>query len=272
MVKRRLIATLLTRNGRIVQSKNFKHTNVIGNAVTAVDFFNTWAVDEIVILDVSRDTNYRKSFFEMIEKLSDRCFVPLTVGGWITSIDDIRGLLKIGADKVVINTKAVREPTFVREAADTFGTQCIVVSLDVKKEDGGDYRVYVDRASEETKYTLEECALLMQQNGAGEIYLTSIDRDGLLGGYDIEALEKVTKALDIPVIASGGVGKWEHLVAGVNEGHAMAVSAANIFHFTEHSTKVAKEFMVEAGLDVRETVYFRVGHLRKPTYEMNYRV
>ncbi|OGS72940.1 MAG: imidazole glycerol phosphate synthase subunit HisF [Flavobacteria bacterium RIFCSPLOWO2_12_FULL_35_11] len=272
MLKKRLIATLLTRNGRIVQSVNFRHTNVIGNAFTAVDFFNTWAVDEIVILDVSLNKNFREKFYEMIQGLSRRCFVPLTVGGWVTSIEDIRTLLKTGADKVVVNTEAVKNPGFVTDAARIFGSQCIVISIDVKLDTNNVYKVYIDRGKEATSLSSEEWAKKVQELGAGEIYLTSIDRDGLLQGYDLQLLQSVTSVVNIPVIASGGVGHWQHLVDGINIGNTDAVSAANIFHYTEHSTKNAKEFLHKAGVDARETVFYKVTQPRRPVYEIDYRV
>lgn len=272
MLKRRLIATLLCRNGRIVQSIHFNHTNVIGNAITAVDFFNTWAVDEIVILDVSRSTEHRDDFYRIIEGLSERCFVPLTVGGWVVKPEDVRMLLKMGADKVVINTHAYRERGFIGAVSRTFGSQCIVVSLDVKRNQEGAYEVFVDRGREGTGLHPLNWALEMESEGAGEFYLTSIDRDGSREGYDLELTGMVSEAVDIPVIASGGVGRWQHLVEGVFRGKADAVSAANIFHFTEHSTKKAKEFMFESRVDVRETVFYKNRQKRKPKYEIHYRV
>ena len=272
MLKRRLIATLLCRNGRIVQSINFNHTNVIGNAITAVDFFNTWAVDEIVILDVSRSKDSRKEFYDIIEGLSERCFVPLTVGGWITDPEDIRTLLKLGADKVIINTHAYEGNGFIEKVSHIFGSQCIVVSIDVKTNAIGHYEVFVDRGREPTGLDPLKWAKEMEERGSGEIYLTSIDRDGSRSGYDLELTRMVSQSIDLPVIASGGVGNWGHMVDGVVQGEADAVSAANIFHFTEHSTKKAKEFMMDAGVEVRETVFYKNLQKRKPKYEIHYRV
>lgn len=272
MLKKRLIATLLCSNGRVVQSINFKHTNVIGNAITAVDFFNTWAVDEIVILDVSRSNDFRSQFYKVIEGLSERSFVPLTVGGWVTEPEDVRNLLELGADKVVINTHAYRQRDFIHDVSHIFGTQCIVVSVDVKTNETGDYEVFVNRGQEPTGLHPLEWTQEMEKQGAGEIYLTSIDRDGSRLGYDIELIMMIAEALDIPVIASGGVGNWQHLVDGIVSGTADAVSAANIFHFTEHSTKKAKEFIQETDIDVREIVFFKNIQRRKPKYDIQYRV
>lgn len=267
MLRKRLIPSLLVRDGRIVQSIQFRHTNVIGNAITAVDFFNGWAVDEILILDVSREHTGHEEFVEIIDELSERCFVPLLAGGWITELRDIENLLEHGADKVVINTQAYRRPAFISEAARTFGSQCITVSIDVRRIDGGRLRVFVDRGREDTGLSPADWARAVESQGAGEILLTSIDHDGMRAGYDLPLLTMVTEAVSIPVIAFGGVGHWQHLVDGINEGGAEAVSAGNIFHFTEHSTKKAKEFMRDAGVPVRETVFYKVSIPRKPRYK-----
>jgi cyclase len=270
MLKHRLIATLLCRNGRIVQSIGFNHTNVIGNVITAVDFFNTWAIDEIVILDVSREKENQAMFFSVIQDLSRRCFVPLSVGGFVQSINDIRNLIKIGADKVIINTHAFKDPDFIHHSSEIFGNQCIVVSIDVKKNDVKNYEVFVDRGRKPTGVSVIDWCVESARRGAGEIYLTSIDNDGARNGYDLDLIKLVTDAVDIPVIASGGVGKWEHLEQGINTGNAQAVSAANIFHFTEHSTKKAKEYLEQTGLDVRKTDFYKIKKPRKPKYEFDY--
>ena len=257
MLKKRLIPSLLCKNGRIVQSIRFRHTNVIGNAFTAVDFFNTWAVDEIIILDISPDLDSREQFYGIVEGLSRRCFVPLTVGGWVRAAADIRLLLGKGADKVCINSQALREPGFVAEAARQFGSQCIVISIDVRRDAQGEYEVVADRGQRPTGLRPQAWAREVRRLGAGEIYLTSIERDGSRQGYDLELVRMVVEAVDIPVITFGGVGNWQHLVEGITLGKADAVSAANIFHFTEHSTKKAKEFMQQAGIDVRKTVFYK---------------
>jgi cyclase len=252
MLKHRLIPVLILRDGVVVQSIQFKHTNVIHwKPMTAVDFFNHWAVDEIVILDVSRTQKKREVFYEVISGLSKKCFVPLTVGGWIDSADEVRKLLRLGADKVAINTEAVRRPELIGECARVFGSQCIVVSIDVKAHEDGSYEVYVDRGREPTGLSPFDWSRDAQKAGAGEIFLNCIERDGFRQGYDLELLRGVVESVDIPVIAMGGVFTWQHLVDGIIEGGADAVAAANIFHYTEHSTKKAKEYMREAGIDVR---------------------
>lgn len=252
MLKRRLIPVLLLRDGAVVQSVRFQHTNVIHwKPVTAIDFFNRWAVDEIVVLDVSRDQQQRHKFYEVVEGLSKKCFVPLTVGGWVTSVDEMRQLLRLGADKVAINTEAVLRPDFITECATVFGNQCVVVSIDSKRNEHGVDVVVIDRGRQMTELSTVEWARAAQAKGAGEIFLNSIDHDGYRQGYHLELLRQVADAVPIPVIAMGGVFTWNHLVEGVRQGHADAVAAANIFHYTEHSTKKAKDHMRSAGIDVR---------------------
>ena len=266
MLKRRLIPSLLVRDGQIVQSVQFNHTNIIGNVITAVDFFNTWACDEILILDVGRTKSDRNTFLKIVDRLSERCFVPLSVGGWVSSLEDIEDLLEHGADKVVINTAAYRDSTFIIAASQRFGSQCIVVSIDVRKTPENSYEVYVDRGRVPTGLPPLDWARKVEALGAGEILCTSIDRDGMRQGYDNQLISAMTAAVSIPIIAFGGVGDWQHLVDGVVIGHADAVSAGNIFHFTEHSTKKAKEYMQASGVPVRDTVFFRVNLPRNPKY------
>jgi cyclase len=251
MVKKRLIPVLILREGMIVQTLRFKFTNIIGDAITAVEFFNRWAADEIVILDVSRDTRKRDRFYPVIQNLSRKCFVPLTVGGWVTSTDEIRALLRCGADKVAINTEAVRRPGFITESASMFGSQCTVLAIDARRRTPGDWEVVIDRGREPTGRAVLDWAREAQRLGAGEIFLTSIDQDGSRQGYDLELMRAVTSSVEIPVIAFGGVLTWQHLVDGITIGGCDAAAAANVFHYIEHSTKKAKDFMREAGVDVR---------------------
>ena len=251
MLKKRLVPSLVLRDGAVVRSVRFSHTNVIHwKPLTAIDFFNQWAVDEIVVLDVSRDLSRRDVFYEVVDGLSRKCFVPLTVGGWVTTVDEARRLLRLGADKIVINTRAVREPALVTECALTFGAQCVVVGIDVRRDDSGTAVVWIDRGREATGLTAAAWAREAERRGAGEILLTSIDREGTGQGYDLELVRDVAAAVSIPVIAFGGAFEWQHLVDGIRAG-AEAASAANVFHFTEHSTKKAKDFMRAAGIDVR---------------------
>jgi len=256
MLKHRLIPNIILNNGNIVQSVKFKHTNVIGNAITAIDFFNSWVVDEIIILDVSRNKDSRTKFHKILSGLSKRCFVPLTVGGWITDINEIHQLLKEGADKVSINTEAVRNPNFIQECSNIFGSQCITISIDVKKNALNQYEVFINRGNEGTGLDPIQWAKKVEKLGAGEILLTSIDFEGSRKGYDIALLKQVCESVSIPVIAFGGVGNWQHLVDGIKIANADTVSAANIFHYTEHSTFEAKKFMLNKGLNVRKPQFY----------------
>lgn len=267
MLLKRLIACLLCRDGMIVQSMGFEHTNVIGNAITSVDFFNMWTIDEIVLLDVSRNKVQREKFHKIVTGLSNRCFIPLSVGGWVTSNEEIRTLLREGADKVVVNTEAVRHPEFISEFAQAFGSQCVVVSIDVKINNRGEYEVYIDRGKEATGVSPFDWAKEVEQLGAGEIFLTSIDRDGSRKGYDLELVRGIAELVGINVVASGGVGDWQHLVDGICIGKADAVSAANIFHYTEQSTKKAREYMLNKGMPVREATFFQNITPRYPKYD-----
>jgi cyclase len=257
MLKTRLIAVLILRDSMVVQSVQFKHTNVIHwKPLTAVDFFNRWAVDEIVLLDVTRNKSSRQKFLDVLLMLSKRCFVPLTVGGWVNSLDEVLNLLRHGADKVIINTEAVRQPNLISQCARTVGSQCVVASIDVKHHGEDRYEVYIDRGREPTGMSPFDWARKTQEMGAGEIFLNSIDRDGFRQGYDLVLLKGVVESVGIPVIAMGGVLTWDHLVEGVKIGGADAVAAANIFHYTEHATRKAKEYMRQAGIRVRESGWF----------------
>jgi cyclase len=252
VLKKRLIPTLVLRDGTVVRSVNFRHTNVIHwKPMTAVDFFNKWAVDEIVLLDVSRDRAQRERFYEVVEGLSRKCFVPLTVGGWVTELDEVRRLLRLGADKVAINTEAVRRPPFLTECARVFGAQCMVAAIDVRRDPDGTPVVWIDRGRERTGWTATDWAREAERHGAGEIFLTSIDREGAGAGYDLDLVRAVVDAVSVPVIAFGGAFTWQHLADGILVGGADAVSAANVFHFTEQSTRKAKDFLRKSGIDVR---------------------
>lgn len=254
---------MLLQNGQIVKSIGFSDYQIIGNPKIAIKFFNAWSVDEIIFLDISREKEYTKrirtdynfkmlySFAEIVLECAKICFVPLTAGGGIKTIDDMLVLFKSGVDKVCINTYAAKTPNLITESARKFGSQAIVVSIDVKKKSNGKYEVFIAGGSESTGLDPVNWAVKAQKLGAGEIFLNSIDKDGSLSGYDLGLIKSVTSAVNIPVIACGGVGKWQDLVDGIKIGNAIAVSAANIFHFTEQSTKHAKKYMVDSGIDVR---------------------
>lgn len=265
MLKKRLIACLLWNNGMIVQSINFRHTNSVGNAITAVDFFHTWAIDEIIILDVSRDDSQREKFFGIIQELSSRLFIPLTIGGKIRDTATMKTLFRLGADKIIINTAAVKDPALIQAAATMFGSQAVVVSVDAKL-DNGTHEVHINQGSDPTGLDPVKWAKEAEKRGAGEIFLTSIDSDGTKKGYDLALTKSVSENVSIPVIASGGVGEWQHFVDGILEGRADAVSAANIFHYFEQSTKKAKDYMLAKGIDVRKPIFYAIKTPRNPRY------
>lgn len=263
MLKKRLIPCLLLQDRQLVKSIWFKEYQILGNPKIAIKFFNAWSVDEIIFLDISRTKDYttllRKDYNfktlgtlpDIVQESAKICFVPLTVGGGIRNLEHMESLFQSGADKVVINTEAVRRPTFITEGAEKYGSQAIVVSIDAKKNELGEYEVFTEHGERPTGLHPVAWAKEAERRGAGELFLTSIDRDGSLRGYDLELIRSVSRTVRIPIIACGGVGKWQDVVDGIIIGGASAVAVANISHFTEQSTKYAKRFMREAGLDVR---------------------
>jgi imidazole glycerol-phosphate synthase subunit HisF len=251
MLKKRLIAVLILRDGQVVQSIKFKHTNVIHyDPVHAMEAFNKWSVDEIVLLNVSRGAESRDGFARSVEHVSRHCFVPLSVGGWIGGADYARTLLSSGADKLVLNSAFADDPELVRTLSRRFGKQCIVASIDVKRDTDGAVKVAVDRGQRLLDEEPASWARRAQELGAGEIFFNSVDHDGARKGYDLETLRKIAAAVHVPVIAFGGVFTWSHLLAGIDAG-AEAVAAANIFHYTEQATRKAKTFLANAGVPVR---------------------
>ncbi len=251
MRKTRLIAVLVVRDGQVVQSVRFKHTNVIHyDPVHAMECFNKWAIDEVVILNVSRDAESRDKFADIVGNICNDCFVPVTVGGWITDVDYASRLLRSGADKLCLNTVFFAAPELVTLLSRRYGRQCIVASIDVKRGEDGRLTCYVDRGHRDTQVAPLEWARRAVELGAGEIFFNSIDHDGNRKGYDLATLQEICVGVDVPVIAFGGVFRWDHLAEGVTAG-ADAVAAANIFHYTEHSARKAKRFLLEAGVPVR---------------------
>lgn len=251
MLKPRLIPCLILKDDRIVQSIKFKRYLPIGRAEMAIEFFMNWDVDEIVLLDIHASQKGRKPQLDLIKHFSQHCFLPFTVGGGINSVDDMRNVLKAGADKIVINQAAVKTPGLIEEGAHTFGTQCITVSMDVKINTENQYEVFIHSGSESTGLDPIEWAHQVESLGAGEILLNSIDRDGTRQGYDLDLIQRVQDKVKIPVIACGGVGQMQDFVDGIQKAGAHAVAAANIFQHMEHSTIIAKSFMKKAGIDVR---------------------
>ncbi len=261
MKKKRVIPVLLLKNGWLVQSKGFNRYQNLGNPTTAVKRLSEWASDELIYLDISKDDCYdikrddqgyvnRNSFLEIIEDVAGVTFMPMTVGGKIRTLLDIEKRLKLGADKVTINTKALENKDFISIAAREFGSQCIVVSIDVKLINGK-YFVYSNGGSNNTNYDPIEWAMICEKEGAGEIFLNSVDRDGKGTGYDITLIRLVTDSLKIPVIACGGVGDWQHFAEALCETNTDAVAAANIFHYVDQSIYLAKKYLFERGLNVR---------------------
>ena len=268
MPKHRLIATLLIDSGHVVQTRCFKRTNMVGSAFTAVDFFNGWTVDEIIALEISVDKAWLTRMQEIVTELSKRCFVPLSVGGKIRNGELAARYLRIGADKVVLNTGAVERPELITEIADRYGSQCVIVSIDAKPDAAlpSGYRVVIDNARRETGLDTVQWALEAVAHGAGELMVNSTTNDGNKQGYDLALIRKVASAVSVPVIAMGGVGKLSDFVDGVSIGGADAVAAGNIFHYFEHSTKKAKEVMAAAGLPVRGIGFYKVNMPRRPKY------
>lgn len=253
----RIIATLVVREGIVVQSINFETFYPIGRVDVCVENLNRWGVDEIAILDIDATREKRTPDERLIFEVSRFCHTPLTVGGGVSSLDDIRNLIRGGADKVCINNAFYRNPNFVRQAASVFGNQCIMISIDVRKNPDGGYEVYLDNGRMPSGKNPEEIAKEAQQCGAGEILLSSIDRNGTKIGYDIELIRNVADSVQIPVIACGGVGHPEHFYEGYSQGGVKAVAAGNFFNFTEHSVVVAKSYLRNKSAPIRMDTYFQ---------------
>jgi cyclase len=260
MLKKRVIPVILLRNGVIVQSKGFKRYQNLGSPTAAVERLSNWAADELIYLDISPysfydlrrdDLNHPafNSIIEIINLVSRKCFMPLTVGGGIRNIEDVYQRLKSGADKITLNTRAIEEPDFITECAKEFGTQCIVISIDVKRIDNK-WRVYKG-GKILTDMSPVSWARTVQDYGAGEILLNSIDKDGLGAGYDLELINKVSENISIPVIAMGGAGKWQHLEEVLNT-KASAAALANILHHSENSLYNAKKYLYDRGYNIRK--------------------
>ncbi len=253
MLKHRLIAVILVRDGRVVQSVKFKHTNVIHyDPIHAIESFNRWAADEIVVLNVSREESSKNGFVNVINKISKECFVPLSVGGWIADVEYARTILANGADKIVLNTHAFLNHGFVVNLAKKFGNQCVVVSIDSKQNGQGEEFVAIGRGKEITDVRVVDWAKKAESLGAGEFFINSLDFDGSRKGYNTKLIKSVTDVVSVPVIAMRGVLTWEHLSEGVTKAGADAIAAANIFHYTEHSVKKAKNYLLGSGLNFRK--------------------
>lgn len=250
---KRIIPCLDIDAGRVVKGVKFESIRDAGDPVEVARRYDEAGADEVCFLDITASSDARETLVEVVEQVASQVFIPLTVGGGIRSVDDVRRMLNAGADKVAINTAAVREPELVRRAADWVGSQCIVVAIDARQTDGDPQRweVFTHGGRRATGLDAVEWARRMVEHGAGELLLTSMDRDGTKSGFDLALTRAVSDAVPVPVIASGGVGNLQHLCEGVSEGHADAVLAASIFHFAEYSIAEAKEAMAAAGIPVR---------------------
>ena len=251
MLKARIIPCLDVKDGRVVKGVNFVDLRDAGDPVEQARVYDAAGADELCFLDITASHENRDTIFEVVSGTAEQCFMPLTVGGGVRTTDDIRKLLLAGADKVSINTAAVHRPEFVAEASERFGAQCIVVAIDAKSVGEGCWEIFTHGGRKPTGIDAIEWAKKLVGNGAGEILLTSMDRDGTGIGFDIALTRAIADAIPVPVIASGGVGNLDHLVEGVRDGHATAVLAATIFHFGEYSIQEAKAHMAAAGVPMR---------------------
>ena len=250
MLKTRIIPCLDVKNGRVVKGVNFVNLVDAGDPVEAASAYDEAGADELCFLDITASHEKRSILLDVVKRTAEKCFMPLTVGGGIRTIEDIKELLNSGADKISINTTAVTEPNFIKDASNKFGSQCIVVAIDAKKDDEG-WKIYTHGGRKPTGINAITFAKKVESLGAGEILLTSMDRDGTKLGYDTDLLQNITNELEIPVIASGGVGNINHLIDGIKKGGASAVLAASIFHFGEITIKEVKNKLSEKGLNVR---------------------
>ena len=251
MLKIRIIPCLDVKNGRVVKGVNFVNLVDAGDPVEAAQAYDEAGADELCFLDITASHENRSILLDVVKRTAEKCFMPLTVGGGVRTNEDIKMLLDSGADKVSINTSAITNPNFIKEASEAFGSQCIVVAIDAKRNNDG-WQIFTHGGREPTGLDPIDFAKKAEFLGAGEILLTSMDRDGTKKGYDTALLNKITKTLEIPVIASGGVGNISHLIDGIKEGGASAVLAASIFHFGEITIKEVKDKLSEEGLSVRK--------------------
>ena len=250
MLKNRIIPCLDVKNGRVVKGINFVDLKDAGDPVEQAKIYSDGGADEICFLDITASNENRDTIYDVVERTSKKCFVPLTVGGGIRGVEDINKLLNCGADKVSINTAAVQNPEMITESSKKFGSQCIVVAIDAKKN-GNKWEVFTHGGRNNTSLDAIEFAKKMEGNGAGELLVTSMDRDGTQIGYDNDLMFKISSTVNIPVIASGGVGNLDHLVDGIKLGNASAVLAASIFHYGTHSINEAKQYLNSKGIPVR---------------------
>ena len=250
MLKKRIIPTLLLKKGRMVKGRKFKDFKDTGDPVSAARIYNAQKSDELVFIDIEASTNNRSLLFSIIEKVAEECFTPFTVGGGIKNLHDIKTMLRIGADKVLINTAALENPSLISSAADTFGSQCIVVGIDVRREKN-DWQIYTHGGQKISKVSLGEYLPNLKNRGAGEILVNSIDYDGMMSGYDLDLLRLIRSQTDCPIIALGGAGNFQHLAEVLSNELADAVACASLFHFGDNNPIRARAFLKNQGIAVK---------------------
>lgn len=251
MLTKRIIPCLDVRNGRVVKGKKFKDIVDVDDPATLGKFYSDSGADELVFYDITASNEERKTSLEFVKRVAEEINIPFCVGGGVSTIDDFTNILLKGADKVSVNSSAVKNPQLIREASEKFGAQCVVLSMDAKKNDEGSWSVYVKGGREKTDLDAIEWAKKGVELGAGEIVVNSIDEDGMKNGYDIELLSKITSAVNVPVIASGGAGNMDDFVKAAKESDADGILAASVFHFGEIKIKDLKEYMKKQGVEVR---------------------
>ncbi len=252
MLAKRVIPCLDVTDGRVVKGTKFLNLRDAGDPVECAKMYDRQGADELVFLDITASSDGRATMVSVVERTAEQCFMPLTVGGGIRAVEDFRTMLRAGADKVSVNTSALQRPELISEAAEAFGSQCVVVAVDAKRDGPGKWRVYTHGGRKPTDRDVIEWIVEAAKRGAGEILLTSMDADGTCGGYDLELTRAVSEAVGIPVIASGGAGELQHLADVLRDGRADAVLAASIFHFGKHTVAEAKEYLASQGLPVRK--------------------
>ena len=252
MLAKRVIPCLDVTDGRVVKGTKFLNLRDAGDPVECAKMYDRQGADELVFLDITASSDGRATMVSVVERTAEQCFMPLTVGGGIRTVEDFRTMLRAGADKVSVNTSALQRPELISKAAEAFGSQCVVVAVDAKRDGPGKWRVYTHGGRKPTDRDVIEWIVEAAKRGAGEILLTSMDADGTCGGYDLELTRAVSEAVGIPVIASGGAGELQHLADVLRDGRADAVLAASIFHFGKHTVAEAKEYLASQGLPVRK--------------------
>lgn len=253
MLTKRIIPCLDVTGGRVVKGTKFLNLRDAGDPVECAIAYNNQGADELVFLDITASSDNRRTMVDVVERTAEHCFMPLTVGGGIRTVEDVRAMLLAGADKVGMNTAAIKTPDLVAKSAAAFGSQCVVVAIDAKRNERGSWTVYTHGGRNATALDAIEWAMEVERLGAGEILLTSMDADGTKAGYDLALNARVSQAVAIPVIASGGAGKLEHMAEVLTEGKADAVLAASVFHFGEYTVSDVKEFLAGRGIPVRKT-------------------